>query len=119
MPLVSAKPGDVRELLRKRALFLADFWASWCAPCVVMEPYLRELAAKLEKHGVPILRLDVDDEETREYALRNGVTSVPTLVLFADGKEVMRVVGFDLEELAKLVDKIRELLSPQSVSLPE
>jgi len=55
--------------------------------------------------------LDRDDEETREYALANGVTSVPTVVLFAGGREVMRVVGFDLEGLAKLVERIRELLS--------
>jgi thioredoxin-like negative regulator of GroEL len=48
--------------------------------------------------------LDVDDEESRDYALRNGVASVPTLVLFADGREVKRVVGFDLEELRALED---------------
>jgi thioredoxin 2 len=113
VPVVGAKPDDVRELLRRGSLFLADFWAAWCAPCVAMEPYLRELAARLEKHGVPVLRLDVDDEETREYALASGVTSVPTVVLFAGGREVMRVVGFDLGELARLVDKIRELLPPQ------
>jgi Thiol-disulfide isomerase and thioredoxins len=113
VPVVGAKPDDVRELLRKGSLFLADFWAAWCAPCVAMEPYLRELAARLEKHGVPVLRLDVDDEETREYALANGVTSVPTVVLFAGGREEMRVVGFDPEELARLVERIRELLSPR------
>jgi thioredoxin-like negative regulator of GroEL len=84
-----------------------------------MEPYLRALAERLEKHGVPVLRLDVDDEENREYAIEHGVTSVPTLVLFHRGREVMRVVGFDPEELAKLVDRIRELLSLRSVSLPE
>jgi thioredoxin 1 len=112
--VASAKPGDVRELLRKGSLFLVDFWASWCAPCAAMEPYLRELAAKLERRGVPVLRLDVDDEGTREYAIENGVTSVPTLVLFNRGREVMRVVGFDLGELAKMVDRIRELLSVSS-----
>jgi len=119
MPVAGAKPGDVRELLRRGSLFLVDFWAAWCAPCVTMEPYLRELAAKLEGRGVPVLRLDVDDGESRELALELGVTSVPTLVLFAGGREVMRVVGFDLGELAKLVDRIRELLPPQSASLPE
>jgi thioredoxin-like negative regulator of GroEL len=51
-----------------------------------MEPYLRELAERLERRVVPVLRLDVDDEEAREYAVRNGVASVPTLVLFAGGK---------------------------------
>jgi thioredoxin len=109
-----AKPGDVRELLRRRALFLVDFWASWCAPCAMMEPYLRELAAKLEERGVPVLRLDVDDEESRELALELGVASVPTLVLFAGGREEMRVVGFDPEELAKLAGRVAELLSLRS-----
>lgn len=104
MSVAPAKPGDVRELLRKGSLFLVDFWASWCAPCLAMEPYLQALAAKFRKHGIPVLRLDVDDEETRDYALRNGVASVPTLVLFAGGEEKMRVVGFDLEELRALED---------------
>jgi thioredoxin 1 len=104
LSVAPAKPGDVRELLRKGSLFLVDFWAAWCAPCVAMEPYLQALAAKFGKRGIPVLRLDVDDEESRDYALRNGVASVPTLVLFANGREVMRVVGFDLEELRALED---------------
>jgi thioredoxin-like negative regulator of GroEL len=74
----------------------------------MMEPYLRELAERLEKRGVPVLRLDVDGDESREFALELGVTSVPTLVLFAGGREVMRAVGFDLEELAKLVERIKK-----------
>jgi thioredoxin 1 len=109
--IVNAKPEDVRELLRKGSLFLVDFWASWCAPCVVMEPYLQELAAKFRKRGIPVLRLNVDDEESRDYALRNGVASVPTLVLFANGREVKRVVGFDLEELRALEDLALHLAS--------
>jgi len=88
-----------------------DFWAAWCVPCAAMEPYLRELAERLERRGVPVLRLDVDEEEAREYALRNGVASVPTLVLFAGGREEMRVVGFDLEGLAKLAGRVAQLLS--------
>jgi thioredoxin 1 len=118
LSVAPAKPGDVRELLRKGSLFLVDFWASWCAPCVAMEPYLRALAAKLKERGVPVLRLDVDDEENRDYALEHGIASVPTLVLFHRGREVMRVVGFDPEELAKMVDRIRELLSISS-AFPE
>jgi len=104
MSVALAKPGDVKELLRKGSLFLVDFWAAWCAPCLAMEPYLQALAAKFRKHGIPVLRLNVDDEESREYALRNGVASIPTLVLFHQGREVKRVVGFDLEELWALED---------------
>jgi thiol-disulfide isomerase/thioredoxin len=66
--VASAKPGDVRELLRRGSLFPVDFWVSWCAPCAAMEPYLWALAERLEERGVPVLRLDVDDEESREYA---------------------------------------------------
>jgi thiol-disulfide isomerase/thioredoxin len=113
MPVASAKPGDVRELLRRGSLFLVDFWAAWCAPCAAMEPYLRELAERLEERGVPVLRLDVDDEESREFALGIGVVSVPTLLLFHRGREEMRVVGFDPEELAKLAGRVAELLSLQ------
>jgi thiol-disulfide isomerase/thioredoxin len=111
--VAGAKPGDVRELLRRGALFLVDFWASWCAPCAAMEPYLRELAERLEERGVPVLRLDVDDDESREFALGIGVTSVPTLVLFAGGREVARVVGFDPGGLAELAGRVAELLSLQ------
>ena len=66
---------------------LLNFSADWCAPCRAMEPTLEALRAK----GYPIRKVDVDREPA--LAQRHGVTSLPTFVMLADGREVGRLVG--------------------------
>ena len=69
---------------------LVDFWAPWCGPCKMVAPVLDEIAA--EKAGVlRVAKLDVDANPAtaREFQ----VISIPTLILFKDGKPVTRIVG--------------------------
>jgi thioredoxin 1 len=69
---------------------LVDFWAAWCGPCKMIAPVLEEIAS--EEAGLTIAKLDVDTNQGT--AMRYGVMSIPTLILFKHGQEAERVVGF-------------------------
>lgn len=68
---------------------LVDFWATWCGPCRMIAPVLEEVAK--ERPDVTVCKVDVDEE--RELALEYGVSSIPTLLVFRDGKVVNQSVG--------------------------
>lgn len=68
---------------------LVDFWATWCGPCRMIAPVLEEVAK--ERPDVTICKVDVDEE--RELALEYGVSSIPTLLVFRDGKVVNQSIG--------------------------
>ena len=70
-------------------LVLIDFFAEWCGPCKMLTPVLEEVAKELP--SVTILKLDID--ASPRPAEQYGVSSIPTLILFKDGKEVERSVG--------------------------
>lgn len=68
---------------------VVDFWAAWCPPCRVMEPVLDELAT--DRADVQFVKLDADHNQSTVVA--HGVLSMPTLIVFRDGREVVRLVG--------------------------
>lgn len=68
---------------------LVDFWATWCGPCRMIAPVLEEVAK--ERPDVTVCKVDVDEE--RELALEYGVSSIPTLLVFRDGKVVNQSIG--------------------------
>jgi thioredoxin 1 len=78
------------EVLDSSKPVLVDFWATWCGPCRMVGPILEELAAEMSDQ-LTIAKVDVDQEP--EVAMRYGVMSIPTMVLFKDGKEQARLVG--------------------------
>ena len=89
----------------KNGVTLVDFWAAWCMPCKMMAPVLNETADALG-NTAQIGKLDVDSN--RESSAKYGVRSIPTLILFKNGKEVNRFVGvktkdFLLKEISKVV----------------
>lgn len=70
---------------------LVDFWAPWCGPCKMLGPVFEE--AEKEVNGKAVLaKINVDEQQ--DLAVRFGVTSIPTLILFKNGKEVKRSLGF-------------------------
>ena len=77
------------EVLESPAPVLVDFTADWCGPCRMMTPVLESLAA--ERDDLRVVQVDVDADPAT--AARYGVLSMPTLVLFRDGAEVLRLVG--------------------------
>ncbi len=69
---------------------LVDFWAEWCVPCHMVSPVVEEIGRdKGEDLQVAKLNIDENPDVTRRY----GVMSIPTLMLFKEGKEIARVVG--------------------------
>ena len=69
---------------------LVDFWAEWCGPCRMMGPIIDQVAAEYEGKAL-VAKVDVD--ECQNIAVKLGVNSIPTLIVFKDGAEVKRFVG--------------------------
>src|SRR4051794_36297493 len=77
------------DVLESEAPVVVDFHAVWCGPCRMMSPILTELAQ--ERPDVRFVKMDVDDNQ--ETAVRYGVLSMPTLMVFRGGEPVLRLVG--------------------------
>ena len=95
---------DFQEKINNSALpILVDFWAEWCGPCKMIAPELEKLADELEGR-VQVAKMNVD--ENRSTPGRFQVMSIPTLILFKEGKEVERVIGFrKKDELLSIIEK--------------
>ncbi len=85
-------------------LTLVDFWATWCGPCRMVAPIVEELAA--ETPDVTFAKVDVD--ENPDVAMGLGITSIPTLMLFKDGKLVDRLIGArPKQDIKQMIDAHR------------
>jgi len=88
----------------KNKVVLVDFWATWCAPCRMMAPVLNDVATELNGNS-HVGKVDI--QQYQSLANQFKVRSIPTLILFKNGKEVNRFVGikskeFLLKEMAKV-----------------
>lgn len=112
MALQQAQPVAVteqtfdEEVLHAKPPVLVDFWAEWCGPCRMVAPVVEEVAR--EKAGIlKVMKLNVD--ENGSIAERYAVLSIPSLILFRDGREVERLIGFMPKEL--LLTRLRPHLA--------
>ena len=83
------------EVLKSDIPVLLDFFATWCGPCRMIAPFIEEIAEEYEGE-VKVCKLDVD--EVAEIAVAYGVSSIPTVMLFKEGKPVAKSVGYRSKE---------------------
>ncbi|HCS30146.1 MAG TPA: thioredoxin [Enterococcus sp.] len=81
-------------------LTLIDFWATWCGPCRMQTPILEELSRELSGNK-KIAKVNVDQE--RDLALKFGIQSIPTILVFQEGRLVDRLVGVRMKDELKQI----------------
>ena len=92
------------EVLKSPTPVFVDFWAPWCGPCQMMGPIVEELSNEYEPSKLKVGKLNVDDNHT--VAGNYQVLSIPTFLLFKNGKVVDKVVGgVSKEKLKMMIDK--------------
>ena len=90
MALVHPTAENFGVLIRDNKLVLVDFFATWCGPCKMIAPFIEEVAEKYEGKAV-VAKVDVD--EAQELAAEYGISSIPTVILFKDGKPITVEIG--------------------------
>ena len=105
-PQVVSDQNFETEVIKSDTPVLVDFWAAWCGPCRMVAPVLEEIATE-QGEKVKIAKLDVDANPIT--AGRFGVRSIPTMILFKNGREAQRVVGYMPKE--KLLQQIHPHLT--------
>jgi thioredoxin 1 len=85
------------EVLDAKGKVLVDFWAPWCGPCKMQTPILERLA----QSGVSAKIVKLNTDENPATAQKFNINSIPTLILFSDGKEAERMVGVQPESMLK------------------
>lgn len=92
------------EVLRSDVPAVVDFWAQWCAPCLMAAPVLEKIAKEYEGK-LKVCKLNVD--EARQTAIDHGIMSIPTLHIFKDGQLVGQLVGVTPNYESDLKKKIQ------------
>ncbi len=101
--IILTKDNFENEVLNSEIPVLVDFFAVWCGPCKMLAPILSEFAEENEGK-VKVCKVNVDDEG--ELAQRFGVMSIPTLIVFKNGAEIAKSIGFvDKAGLSALIEK--------------
>jgi thioredoxin 1 len=86
---------------------LVDFWATWCPPCRMIAPIVEQIQGELGDK-IKVVKMDTDENPTTSMSL--GIMSIPTVIIFKDGKAADRTVGYRPNMKADLVAKLEALI---------
>ncbi len=104
-PVVVNSQNFKHEVVNSNVPVLVDFWASWCAPCRMIAPIVEDLATEYDGK-LKVAKLDVDANQ--DVAMGFGIMSIPTLLIFKNGRVADQIVGAVPKSV--LVDKISRVL---------
>ncbi len=103
MELKHINESEFEQIIKGEKPVIVDFFATWCGPCKMLGPILEEVAD--ENDSVEIVKVDID--ENMALAQRFGLMSVPTLIIFKNGQEVAREIGFkQKDEILEIINNI-------------
>jgi len=116
-PQVVSDQNFETEVIKSDTPVLVDFWAVWCGPCRMVAPVLEEIASE-QGDKVKIAKLDVDANPIT--AGRFGVRAIPTMILFKNGREAQRVVGYVPKEklLLQIQPHFASAVAPETTASP-
>ena len=96
---------DFNELINSTKPTLVDFYADWCGPCKMMSPLIEETKKDLGD-GATVLKIDID--KNNDIAVKYGIRSIPTLLIFKEGKVVWRQSGVPPKNL--IVESVKKFI---------
>lgn len=92
-----------KEVLNSNIPVLVDFFATWCGPCKMVSPIVEQIENEMQGK-IKVCKIDIDEE--KDLAIKYGIMSIPTFLVFKDGKVSQTAVGMrDKEELITLIEK--------------
>lgn len=95
-----------QEVLQSKIPVLVDFWAPWCTPCRVVSPIVEEIGKEYEER-LKVVKVNVDDNQ--QSASKFNIMSIPSLLIFQNGKPVKTIVGAQSKEnLKRGIDEVLE-----------
>ena len=104
MCVMSVRDDNFNTFITSNKLVVVDFFATWCGPCRALSPYIDELATN--HHHILFAKANID--ETPTIANELDVKSLPCVIIFENGKEINRVVGFNKTKLQAIIENLSE-----------